>query len=324
MGRAASRQISPAFKLFEEKFGVKVTGVIGSGSENADKVGAERDTGLYTGDLWMGGLTSMNTQLVPRGALDPIAPYFLLPEVKDQSLWYGGKHLYGDKTQNLIFLFAASPPSYLSYNTQLAQGDEIQSWWDLLDPKWKGKIVSRDPSVAGTGGSMMAFYFTPSLGTEFLRRLYTEQDVTLTRDGRQGAEWLALGKYTFYFIPGGNDTEEAKEQGLPVDTVVRPMKEGAWITSGGTGTISPMNRGPHPNAAKLFINWWLGKDGQLAYQKVNPIDESLREDISKDDILPKYRRQPGVQYTHMDANPDLMGRDGEPNDYMKTVLESRA
>jgi ABC-type Fe3+ transport system substrate-binding protein len=323
MGRAASRQISPVFKQFEEKFGVKVTGLIGSGTENAQKVIAERDTGLFNVDIWMGGLTSMNTQLVPKGALDPIGPYMVLPEVKDQSLWWGGKHLYGDKTQNLIFLFAASPPSYLAYNTQLATGDEIQSWWDLLDPKWKGKIVSRDPSVAGTGGSMMSFYFTPSLGPEFLRRIYTEQDVTLTRDGRQGAEWLALGKFTFYFTPGGSDPEEAKAQGLPVDTVVRAMKEGAWVTSGGTGTISPMNRGPHPNATKLFINWWLGKDAQLAYQKVNPIDESLREDISKDDVLPDYRRRPGVTYMHMDSNPDLMGRDGEPNEYMKKVLESR-
>jgi iron(III) transport system substrate-binding protein len=324
MGRAASRQISPVFKQFEEKFGVKVTGVIGSGSENADKVGAERDTGLYTGDIWMGGLTSMNTQLVPRGALDPMGPYMILPEVKDQSLWYGGKHLYGDKNQNTIFLFAASPPSYLAYNTQLAKVDEIQSWWDLLDPKWKGKIVSRDPSVAGTGGSMMVFYFTPSLGPEFLRRIYTEQDVTLTRDGRQGAEWLALGKYSLYFAPGGSDPEEAKAQGLPVDTVTRPMKEGAWITSGGTGTIAAMNRGPHPNATRLFINWWLGRDAQVAYHKVNPIDESLRDDISKEDVDPKYRRQPGVNYMHMDARPDLLGRDGEPNDYMRKVLEGRS
>ena len=73
LGRAASRQIRPAFAEFEKKFGVKTTPVIGSGGENADKVMAERDTGLYTGDLWMGGSTSMNTRLVPNNALDPIA-----------------------------------------------------------------------------------------------------------------------------------------------------------------------------------------------------------------------------------------------------------
>ena len=60
MGRAASRQISPVFKQFEEKFGVKVTGLIGSGTENAQKVTAERDTGLFTVDVWMGGLTQLS------------------------------------------------------------------------------------------------------------------------------------------------------------------------------------------------------------------------------------------------------------------------
>ncbi len=90
MGRAASRQISPVFKQFEEKFGVKVTSVIGSGSENADKVGAERDTGLFTGDIWMGGLTSMNTQLAPRGALDPIAPVHVAPRDQGPIALVGG------------------------------------------------------------------------------------------------------------------------------------------------------------------------------------------------------------------------------------------
>jgi iron(III) transport system substrate-binding protein len=323
MGRAASRQISPVFKQFEEKFGVKVTGLIGSGTENAQKVTAERDTGLFTVDVWMGGLTSMNTQLVPRGALDPIAPYLVLPEVKDEKLWFGGKHLYGDKDQKLIFLFAASPTAYLAYNTNMVKVDEIQSWWDLLDPKWKGKIVGRDPTVAGTGGSLLGFYFTPSLGKDFLTRLYTEQQIVLTKDGRQGAEWLALGKYPLYFIPSGSDPEEAKAQGLPVDTVVRPMKEGAWITSGGTGTISPMSKSPHPNATKLFINWWLSKEAQLAYMKNNPLDESLREDISKDDVDPDYRRKPGVNYMHLDSDQDIMGKDGEPNEFMKKVIEAR-
>ena len=81
-------------------------------------------------------------------------------------------------------------------------------------------------------GSLLGFYFTPSLGQDFLKRLYTEQEIVLTRDGRQGAEWLALGKYQLYFLPSGSDPEEGEGQGLPVDTVVRPMKEGAWVNSG--------------------------------------------------------------------------------------------
>ncbi len=323
LGRAASRQIRPVFAEFEKKFGVKATPVIGSGGENADKVLAERDTGLYTGDVWMGGSTSMNTRLVPKGALDPIAPLFILPEVIDQSLWWSGKHLYGDAQQNLIFMFAASPTSYLAYNTTMVNPDEFQSWTDLLNPKWKGKILSRDPTQSGTGVGLMGFYHSPLLGQDFLRKLYTEQDVTLTRDGRQGAEWLALGKFPLYFIPSGSDPQEAKDQGLPVAEIIRPMKEGSWLSSGGTGTIGYFNKAAHPNASKLFVNWWLSKEAQLLAMKQNPVDESLREDIPHDDVLEEWRRKPGVQYTHLDSRPEYLGRDGEPNEFMKGVLENK-
>jgi hypothetical protein len=57
--------------------------------------------------------------------------------------------------------------------------------------------------------------------------------------------------------------------------------------------------------------------------KNNPLDESLREDISKDDVDAEYRRKPGVTYTHLDADPNIMGRDGEPNEFMKKVIEAR-
>ena len=185
----------------------------------------------------------------------------MLPEVKDPSLWWSGKHLYGDVHQNLIFMFAASPTSYLAYNTNMVNPNEFQSWSDLLNPKWKGKILSRDPTQSGTGVGLMGFYHSPLLGQDFLRKLYTDQDMTLTRDGRQGAEWLALGKFPLYFIPSGSDPSEAKEQGLPGGRD-HPTDEGRLMAElGGTGTIGYFNKAAHPNAAKLFVNWWLSKKG---------------------------------------------------------------
>ena len=90
--------------------------------------------------------------------------------------------------------------------------------------------------------------------------------------GPSGAEWLALGKLPLYFIPSGIDPPEAKEQGLPVGEIIRPMKEGSWLSSGGTGTIGHFNKAAHPNASKLFVSWWLSKEGQLLAMKQNPID----------------------------------------------------
>jgi len=57
--------------------------------------------------------------------------------------------------------------------------------------------------------------------------------------------------------------------------------------------------------------------------KQNPIDESMREDIPHDDVLEEWRRVPGIQYTHLDSRPEYLGRDGEPNEFMKGVLDSK-
>jgi iron(III) transport system substrate-binding protein len=320
LGRAGSRQLRDAFPAFQQKFGIKVTQVAGSGNENADKVLAERDTGIYTADIWMGGLTTINTRLLPKKAFDPIEPQFMLPEVKDKAGFMKGQYWWGDPDKKYTFLFSASPSPLISYNTNLVKPEELTSFYDLLDPKWKGKMVSRDPTSAGTGGNTAYFYFHPQLGKEFLRRLYTEQDVTIVEDARQAAEWLALGKYSLYLLGSGTDISDAQDQGLPVKDSYGPFKEGARIAAGGTGSLSLFNKAAHPNAAKLFVNWWLSKEGQSVAQKANPEDQSLRIDIPNDDVKPGTRRLPDVEYSFMDSQAEIVTNEGEMLAFMKQVL----
>src|SRR5438105_4952987 len=116
LGRASTRQLRDAFPVFEQKFGIKVTQVAGSGNENADKVLAERDTGIYTGDVWMGGLTTINTRLLPKKVFEPIEAQFILPEVKDKAAWMKGQYWWGDPDKAYTFLFSASPSPLISYN----------------------------------------------------------------------------------------------------------------------------------------------------------------------------------------------------------------
>ncbi|MBO0884118.1 MAG: extracellular solute-binding protein, partial [Mycobacterium sp.] len=310
-GRASTRQLQDAFPIFENEFGIKVTQVAGSGDENADKVLAERNTGVYSGDIWMGGLTTINTRLLPQHVFDPIAANFVLPEVKDTSAWMKGQYWWGDPDKQYTFLFCGSPAPLVSYNTDLVNPSDITSLTDVLDPKWKGKIESRDPSASGTGGNTAYFYFSPQLGPDYLRRLFTEQDVTIVDDARQGAEWLALGKYSLYMLASGSDVSDEAAQGLPVKDMYGPFKEGGRITAGGAGSISIFNHAAHPNAAKLFVNWWLSKEGQLTAQKANPLDQSLRTDIPNDDVTPDARRDPSVDYSFLDAQPEVVA--GEDN-----------
>jgi ABC-type glycerol-3-phosphate transport system substrate-binding protein len=91
-----------------------------------------------------------------------------------------------------------------------------------------------------------------------------------------------------------------KRQGLPVDTFGPTVfKEGGGLVQQ-FGTLALVNRAPHPNAAKVFINWLLSRRGQLALQKRTSTAESpadsLRIDIAKDDVPYLNRRLEGVKY----------------------------
>ena len=94
-------------------------------------------------------------------------------------------------------------------------------------------------------------------------------EVTLTADLRQAVDWLGTGKFAVGMPIQGGTVYKAKNQGLPVDEFKSPyhFKEGVNLSSA-FGSLALMNRAPHPNAAKVFINWLLSREGQTLFQKV--------------------------------------------------------
>ena len=80
------------------------------------------------------------------------------------------------------------------------------------------------------------------------------------------------------------------------------------------------NHAAHPNAAKLFVNWWLSKEGQMTAQKADPLDQSLRIDIPNDEITPETRRLPNVDYSFIDSQAEIVSNEGEMLSFMKQVL----
>ena len=172
----------------------------------------------------------------------------------------------------------------------------------MTNPKWKGKIVSLDPRDAGFGATMQFFYYSPEIGPEFLKKFFGGMDITYSKNFRQMTDWLAQGRYAICM--GCKDSMRAKNQGLPVDDFdTTKWKEGSSFSAGG-GSFSLMNQAPHPNAAKVFINWFLSRKGQIALQKLGDVDDpanSRRIDIPKDDIPPDNRLQPGVKVLRRSA-----------------------
>jgi len=147
------------------------------------------------------------------------------------------------------------------------------------------------------GATMQFYYYSPELGPEFMKKFFGGMDITYAKNFRQMTDWLAQGK--FAICMGCKDSMRAKNQGLPVDDFdTNNWKEGSSFSAGG-GSMSLMNQAPHPNAAKVFINWFLSRKGQIALQKLGDVDDpanSRRIDIPKDNIPPDNRLQPGVKY----------------------------
>jgi iron(III) transport system substrate-binding protein len=295
---------------------IKVTSVTGSGTQLAPRIVAERRGEKYLADVYSGGGTSLYQNLYLGKMLDPIKSALILPEVVDPSKWWEGKQKYVDREGRYIFVFEGNVAAGASpaYNTNLINPKDYRSFWDFLNPKLKGKIVSPDiRRVRGFGPSMQYLYYHADLGPEFLRRFYGEMDVTLTADLRQALDWLAVGKFSLSMPTQGSYTAKAKMQGLPVDEFdPHHFKEGASL-SVAFGQLALMNRAPHPNAAKVFVNWLLSREGQSAFQRIistpGEAKNSRRIDVPKDHIPASERRSDGVKYFDGD---DVNSRDITP------------
>jgi iron(III) transport system substrate-binding protein len=279
---------------------IKITSASGRAADMMTRIVAERRAEKYLADITASGPNGPR-MLYLNKILDPIAPTFILPEVTDTSKWYGGKHWYADPENGYLFMFEGTiVSSGLSYNTKLVQPDEIKSYWDLLQPKWKGKLLAQDPRSAALATPVLILYHRAGLGSDFLRRFYGESDLTLFRDRRQGTNWLATGKFPLCHLC--REIDKAQQQGLPVNELPPDkLKEGGTIGGGGSSVIALINRAPHPNAAKLFINWYLSRQGQSIWQHVMNVKEleasdSMRIDIPKDDVLADGKRVAGRNY----------------------------
>lgn len=293
------------FDRFQEAFpGVKIISTFGAtGAQLASRIMAERRAGKYLADIYYVGAETHITVLHPAKVLEPLSSALILPEVRDESRWFQGKHQYADPEGRYSLIFEGTVSGGIAHNTKLVRASEISSYRDLLNPKWKGKIVAFDPR--GSGHSTTAFWFLYShepLGPDFLRRLFLEAGLTLSRDFRQPVDWLSTGKYLLCYACQG--VEEGHSQGLPVDTLTHSLKEGTHLAPRGS-VVALINRAPHPNAARVFINWLLSREGQMAFQKMSALEgsgaDSLRVDIPKSDVAPNYRRREGAKYFIQDV-----------------------
>jgi iron(III) transport system substrate-binding protein len=253
---------------FQKKYGISVEYFADRGAGIGPRLTAERAAGQYLWDVVVTGTTTGLLVLLPPGMLDPMEPAILLPDVKDPKQWRGGALEFSD-TGRRFLVMTPSQRGTLFVNPKVVKPQEIKSYKELLNPKWKKRIVMDDPTRAGPGQATFTFFYLhPELGPNFIRALAKQEPVIL-RDYAQELDGVIKEKYLVLIGVSDIVAEERMKDGLPIAILdPRQLKEGSDV-SPGSGGLGFFNRAPRPNAAKVYINWLLSKEGQTGFARVN-------------------------------------------------------
>ncbi|MBI4333257.1 MAG: extracellular solute-binding protein [Chloroflexi bacterium] len=276
-------------RTVRERYGLEVEVTTSGASEAAPKVIAERRAGLYNYDIAVHGGSFGIRYVKPEGVLDPIEPALILPEAKDPKVWLGGAFPWFDHDRTMIQFFAKLD-SHLAINTDMVREGEITSFRDVLEPKWKGKILLKDPTIVGSGTSWFRGH-RKNLGDDYMRAL-AKQEPAVLRDNRQCVEWLARGKYSILVAGDPTNLADFVKDGAPVAMV---GARDSRVLGAASGQVMLVNRAPHPNAARLFLNWLLTREGQTVMTRALGVP-SRRLDVPAEGILPVFVPQPGEKY----------------------------
>jgi iron(III) transport system substrate-binding protein len=276
---------------FQNAYGIPVSYIGTTNSASGARVRAERAAGKYLLDVLVAGGDTPTMTYLPSGWLDKVEPILIAPDVVDKRKWKDG-HLWFEDDGHMILRTLTYVTPQLVVNTKLVKPGEVTQWKALLDPKWQGKIVAKDPGVSGAGTSLIAMFYM-TFGPDFVKKLYKDQKPTLSRDGRQAAQFVAQGTDAILLGPEPTAVDQLKSQGYPLSYVF--PTDAPTIVSGGYGLLSLVNKAPHPNAAKLYINWLAGPGPQLAFcEALRSV--SLRTDLQYKTIPDYAFPQRGVKY----------------------------
>lgn len=254
-------------RAFKEKYGIKVDIITGRGAELIERLKTEQRMGRVVGDVMESSLLNVVSAKEAGAGMAPGD----LPSLREKGVWLMPPAL---DTEGIALAYIATPISVWPNTKLVKPEDEPRSWKELLSPKWKGKMIMLDPALSS--GSYLAF--VPLLNNkvideDYLRSLGMQDMALELGSSRDTFKKVGAGQYLLAVGLSGSTAGPLVNEGLPIKAV--DMAEG--VTVSGLG-MAMVRNGPHPNAARLFLNWSLSAEGQakLSQQLSAP---GVRSDI---------------------------------------------
>jgi iron(III) transport system substrate-binding protein len=310
----ASTKLPEAFKAFST---IDLEYLAGNSSQLASRIQSERAAGQYTIDVSLAGADTVYGTFLANGWLAPLKPVLMLPDVVDGKLYRTGEPWFRDPQQQFVMqVFNSATVALLSLNTQMVSPEDFKDSSSLLDPRWQGRMCTYDPGVNGAGvATASAIYVTK--GKDYCTQLYKGQNVVLSRDYQQVADWVAHGDYPIGIGVTHQYLASYYTAGIPLKEMNLP--DIPVTVAGGFGLVNLYNNAPHPNAAIVFANWIASKAGMSVY---GPLDNGVpvRNDVDPTWVTPDEIPQPGGKYFDT-YDPDyVLTKRQEARDFFASIL----
>ncbi len=284
---------------FQKFSGVKVNmQTFQSGSIMGPKILQEQQGGVFNYDVLMVS-GPFGPALRDGNALVPLRPQLMRPDVLDTKVWVNGIDAsFRDKEKQFGFAPVWELVSHFWINTNFVKPGEIKNTPDLLNPRFKGKMMFSDVRTGATFAAAMGIQ--KAHGDDMLKRLFVDMEPAYSRDTRQILEQLIKGQRMVVIGVMEPLLPDFKAQGL-TNHIQRIVLEDAKVSTTGNDLWMP-KRAPHPNAAKLFVNWFLTKDGQTIYTQ-DTLNNSRRLDVPPQ--APERAARAGEKYPVMLGTEDV-------------------
>lgn len=160
----------------------------------------------------------------------------------------------------------------IGYNTKLvSRTDAPKSWEDLLNPRWKGKLGMDDEEYFWYAG--MLKYWGEEKGRKYMEAL-SRQGLQFRNGHALLADLMSVGEFPVSVVVYPDQIEQMKNKGQPVEWV--KTTDPILVNLAPVGVAA---KAPHPNAAKLLMNYSISKEGQEILQKARRASARL-------DVLP--------------------------------------
>jgi iron(III) transport system substrate-binding protein len=273
---------------------IKVSLSVINSPEFIARIRTERNAGKFLWDVALAGPPG-GFALAHDGFLDPVLPEFIDPEIKNPDLWGGWHDAFLDNDSQYVFAMAKFivGPWFAALHVP---PDKITSLGlkALLDPSLKGKLIWHDPTLVGSGTSY-AYLVNQKLGDDGLRRVILDQKIAFVPQQFQVVEAMARGTAWIGMGPPVRSLMGPYTQaGVKTDIRSFGTSPDNNLEAIGGGALFVFKDRPHPNAAKVFINWLLSKDVQYGMAKATD-QASRRRDVPVT-TLPDATPEPGAHY----------------------------